>query len=569
MPPVLGPASPSPSRLKSRAAGSGTTRVPSVTTSSEHSGPASPSSITTRRPAAPKDSPASLARTSASASWRSSVTRTPLPAAKPSVFTTHGPGSWRRKATASSGSSNTPKRAVGTLASASSCFMNALDPSSRAPSAPGPTTSRPSARSRSASPSTRGCSGPITTRSASTVSGGASLTVMRYPPATAPGIPGLPGVTTTSAVRAKARASACSRPPDPTTQTFTASCTDASGGGADPRAPAAGARRRRPLSGDGGAPPPMTVPLGRCHATLSPSAPASGARAKASRSCGEADELLAAGTHADQLDGHADLLRQEGDVLARRRGQVRQRGCARQVGAPARQLLVDRRHLVQHRLVVRRVGVPLASGLVGHAHLDRVEGVEDVELGEGDLRQRIEAHGLAEHDAVEPAAASAPAGVGAVLVTALDQHVADGVQALGGKRAGPHPGDIRLGNADHLVDLARPDARPGARPTGHGVRGRDERVGAVVEIEERGLGALEQDVPAGVEGLVHHGDGVDDHRLESRRVLPQVGLADGLGVDGQAVVHLGQDAVLLLQRHVELLAEDLGIEQVLDPQAHP
>ena len=38
---------------------------------------------------------------------------------------------------------------------------------------------------------------------------------------------------------------------------------------------------------------------------------------------------------------------------------------------------------------------------------------------------------------------------------------------------------------------------------------------------------------------------------------------------GQPVVHLGQDGVLLLQDHVELLPEDLGVEQVLDPQAHP
>ena len=37
-----------------------------------------------------------------------------------------------------------------------------------------------------------------------------------------PGIPGLPGVTTTSAVRPRTSARACSRPPPPTTQTFTA-----------------------------------------------------------------------------------------------------------------------------------------------------------------------------------------------------------------------------------------------------------------------------------------------------------------------------------------------------------
>ncbi len=79
---------------------------------------------------------------------------------------------------ASAGSPNTPKRAVGTPASASISFMKALEPSSRAPSAPGPKTSLPDDRSRSASPSTSGASGPITKRSASISSAGVSTLVI-------------------------------------------------------------------------------------------------------------------------------------------------------------------------------------------------------------------------------------------------------------------------------------------------------------------------------------------------------------------------------------------------------
>ena len=162
IPPVLGPRSPSSARLKSWAGARGASRRPSQSTSSEHSGPVSPSSTTTRRPASPKADPDSLATTSASASARESVTSTPLPAASPSVLTTHGPGRVRRKATASPTSEKAPNRAVGTPASASISFMKAFEPSSRAPSAPGPKTSFPAARNRSARPSTRGASGPIT-----------------------------------------------------------------------------------------------------------------------------------------------------------------------------------------------------------------------------------------------------------------------------------------------------------------------------------------------------------------------------------------------------------------------
>ena len=82
-----------------------------------------PSSMTTVRPASPKASPASLARTSASASARSSVTSTPLPAASPSVFTTYGGAIVCRNSIASSASAKTPYRAVGTPAADASSFM--------------------------------------------------------------------------------------------------------------------------------------------------------------------------------------------------------------------------------------------------------------------------------------------------------------------------------------------------------------------------------------------------------------------------------------------------------------
>src|SRR6185295_13143925 len=151
-------------------------------------------------------------------------------------------------------------RAVGTPASTSTCFIHAFEPSRCAPSAPGPNTSLPCARRRSASPSTRTASGPGTNRSASISVGGVT---------TEPGMPGLPGVTTTSAVRPSATASACSRPPEPTTQTLT----------------------EGPLC----------------------------ARAPSRR---EVQELLAAGADPDERDRHADLLLEEGDVLERRRRQV-------------------------------------------------------------------------------------------------------------------------------------------------------------------------------------------------------------------------------------------------------
>ena len=106
-----------------------------------------------------------------------------------------------------------------------------------------------------------------------------------------------------------------------------------------------------------------------------------------------------------------------------------------------------------------------------------------------------------------------------------------------------------------------------ARPAGHGVGRRDERIGAVVEVEEHGLRALEQHVLARLQRVVDEAHGVGDHRLDPGRVHVEVVAGDLVGRQREAVVDLGQDLVLLLHHQVELLAEDLRVEEVLHPQA--
>ena len=160
MPPVLGPRSPSKTRLKSCAGCSGTTVSPSVRQNSETSGPSRNSSTTTRPPAFDRHS-----RACSSASVRSSVTTTPLPAARPSSFTTYGAPNWSNATSTSSRLSHTCAIAVGTPALAMTSFANALLPSSRAAAPLGPKVANPAARRWSATPSTSGPSGPTTTRS--------------------------------------------------------------------------------------------------------------------------------------------------------------------------------------------------------------------------------------------------------------------------------------------------------------------------------------------------------------------------------------------------------------------
>ena len=90
----------------------------------------------------------------------------------------------------------------------------------------------------------------------------------------------------------------------------------------------------------------------------------------------------------------------------------------------------------------------------------------------------------------------------------------------------------------------------------------------MVEIEEGRLGALEQDVGPPLEGVVDHADGVGHHGRHPGGQLVEVEIADLVDRQGQAVVHLGQYRVLLLQNNVQLLAEDLLVQEILHAQAH-
>ena len=166
MPPVLGPVSPSPTRLKSCAGSSGTTVSPSTTQNSDTSGPSRNDSSSTGCP------PSSRFGGMVRATSRSAVTTTPLPAASPSSLTTQA--CW--PAVNRSGPARRPDapgcrrsrwRRCGTPAAAMTSLANALEPSMRAASFDGPKHAMPAARTASATPSTRGTSGPMTTRSAS------------------------------------------------------------------------------------------------------------------------------------------------------------------------------------------------------------------------------------------------------------------------------------------------------------------------------------------------------------------------------------------------------------------
>ena len=161
---------------------------------------------------------------------------------------------------------------------------------------------------------------------------------------------------------------------------------------------------------------------------------------------------VAGGAGADDAHRHADLALDQGDEVAR-------------PSAAASATSFDRARCrtsqpAQHG--VDRVAV----GVVLGADLDLGERVEHVELGERELGERVEAHGLAQHHAVEPAGAPAATGDGAELAADVDELVAELVEQLGGERAAADAGGVRLGDADDAGEVARADAGADARAAG-------------------------------------------------------------------------------------------------------
>ena len=159
---------------------------------------------------------------------------------------------------------------------------------------------------------------------------------------------------------------------------------------------------------------------------------------------------------------------------------------------PARQRLVDRFHARQTLHVRRHRVERLALEPITDAHGNLGEGIEHVELGHGKPGEAVHADGVAYHDGVEPTAAARSPGGCPEFVSQLPDPVGHGRLRLGGERPVAHTSRVRLDDPQHGIDGRGSDARADRRSTGGRIGGRDVRVGAVVHVEQRALGTLEQ-----------------------------------------------------------------------------
>ena len=206
---------------------------------------------------------------------------------------------------------------------------------------------------------------------------------------------------------------------------------------------------------------------------------------------------------------------------------------------------------------------PVVAQPVADAHLQFVQAVQHVQLGQRDAVDAAHGDGLAHHHRVEPAAAARPTGDGAELMAALAQPAADGVVQLRRERPGADARGVGLGDAQHIVQRGGPQPGTRRRLPRRGVRGGDERIGAMVHVQHHPLGALEQHPFAGPANLGQRAPGGVGERQDGRRdgeqFVQQPALVDRLVAQAPA------QRVVVGQQRVDPRLDGRPIGQVAQP----
>ena len=108
--------------------------------------------------------------------------------------------------------------------------------------------------------------------------------------------------------------------------------------------------------------------------------------------------------------------------------------------------------------------------LVGHAHLDGIQFIQNIQLGDGEAVKTVHLNRITPDHPIEPTASPPPACGGAEFAATLGELVVESSTEFRRERPFADAGGVGLGNADHPVDQRRPHTGTDACPTGHGIR---------------------------------------------------------------------------------------------------
>ena len=210
----------------------------------------------------------------------------------------------------------------------------------------------------------------------------------------------------------------------------------------------------------------------------------------------------------------------------------------------------------------------LALQAVPRAHGDRLERVQHVQFGHGEMRESIDADRIAYHHGIEPPAPARSTGGRAELRAHRTQALGQRLLRFRGQRAVTDTCGVRLHHAEHGIDHGRADARANGGATRRRVRRRDERIGAVIHVEQRPLRSLEEHALPRPEGIPRDPPGIGNERahtwcqgVQEGHVLVLRGTLLGLE-HGEHAVGAGDP---LMQE----VAQPFAVPQIPHPDATP
>jgi hypothetical protein len=224
------------------------------------------------------------------------------------------------------------------------------------------------------------------------------------------------------------------------------------------------------------------------------------------------DHVITRRSNANPLDGNANELLDELNVLPSLAGQV---VVALRAGGrllPPRHGLVVNLYLGQHIGVRGETIELLALVRVCSCNLELLEVVEDVELGEVEGGVVVASVRVLHDDKIEPSATAFATCCNTDLVSDLLELLADLVELFGGEGTATNTGGVSLDHADDVLDGSPAEGETCDDTTKTSVRGGDEGICAVVDIEHERIGTLHKDL--GVFLLC---------RLEERNLVDDVG----------------------------------------------
>src|SRR5690606_38025306 len=230
------------------------------------------------------------------------------------------------------------------------------------------------------------------------------------------------------------------------------------------------------------------------------------------------------------------------------------------------------RHFFEHRLGFGcRMGTvgqdvqKFATIAIAHAKFNAFKAVEDVELGDTQAGDAIDSNRTFKCCTIKPPTTTRAPRDRTEFFADRRQALTDFVVEFGRERTRAYPRGIGLGDTQYVIECLGAYASTGRGRTRHAIAAGYVGIGAVINIQHGALRTFEQQTLTVFLGPMQVVGDVSHHTFERFSPLCRL-ILDGRGIDSLSVEITRQTVVVAVERHIQLLRNRRGIEEILDTQ---